>query len=647
MREKMNLLVAINHTYIKQLNILLNSVQISNPEEIFFVYLLHQNLEKAEIEQIKIGLDLQRINLIPIQIEKSEINLFPVVEKRYPVEIYFRIFATKYLPKDIDRVLYLDADTLVINQLNELYYMDFEKNYYVAATHIGKLLHKFHEIRLDIEKDEPYINTGVLLINLEELRKIDMEKQVIEYIKKNKNKLMLPDQDIITAMYGDKIKLMDHLKYNLGDREFNLYNFEHPKEKLDLKWVCKNTVILHYYGRNKPWQNNYVGTLGTFYEKIESQIKKETKVLILSCGTGGGHNTAAKALRQELLSRGVQADFKEYLEIISTKLKDGVNHLYLRSTKKEGKTFKTVYKLGELYERTKIKSPVYLANQLSRNKLYAYIQENQYNLVMTTHLFAAQALTAIKKQHKIKFIAVATDYVSIPFWKETNPNYLMIPHSELKQDFIEKGNKPNKLVSLGIPVRTQFSQEYDQNACRKQLNLKENEKYVLILTGSMGFGKIKEVVKELENKIHSANFIIACGTNVRLKAELEQIVTKRTMILPYQENIDLYMKSSDIILTKPGGLTSTEVATLRKPLIHTMPIPGCETYNADFFSKRKMSIKCETVEDICQSVKNLLEHPSIGQELMENQAKNIDKNATKKIIDFSLETVLKGNLINS
>lgn len=630
----MNILVAINRSYVKQLNILLHSIQISNKEETFHIYILHQELQKNEIEEVKQGLNLQKINIIPIQIEKDEINLFPVIEKRYPVEIYFRIFATKYLPKDIDRVLYLDADTLVINNLEPLYNMDFEGNYYMAATHIGKLLHKFHEIRLDIEKDEPYINTGVLLINLQELRKIEIEKQVIEYVKKNRNKLMLPDQDIITAMFGDKIKLIDHLKYNLGDRELNIYNFEHTKEKIDLKWICKNTVIIHYYGRNKPWQNNYTGILGAFYDKIEKQIRNKNKVLILSCGTGGGHNTAAKAIQQELIEQGITADFREYLDIINTKVKDKVNQLYLRTTRKEGKTFKTVYKLGELYEKTKMKSPVYIINKLSRKKLYSYIRENEYNFVITTHLFAAQALTAIKRHHKLDFVAVATDYVSIPFWKETNPNYLMIPHEELKSNFIEKGMEERKLIPLGIPVRNQFSLEYNEFDCRKQLNLKENEKYILVLTGSMGFGRVIDIVKKLEETIKDANLMVACGTNDKLRAELEQVTNPKTIILPYRENIDLYMKSSDIIVTKPGGLTTTEVATLRKPLIHTMPIPGCETYNANFFSKRNMSIKCDTVEDICINVKSLLDDEKRGKELVQNQNKYIDRNSTKKIVEF-------------
>jgi len=123
------------------------------------------------------------------------------------------------------------------------------------------------------------------------------------------------------------------------------------------------------------------------------------KVLILSCGTGGGHNSAALALQENLRSKDVQADFLEYLSIINPKIKNKVNKLYLNSTKRNGRAFKVVYHLGEIYQKTKIKSPVYLLNKLSKQKLYQYIKENGYDYIVTTHLFAAEALTCIKKEH--------------------------------------------------------------------------------------------------------------------------------------------------------------------------------------------------------------------------------------------------------
>ena len=91
-----------------------------------------------------------------------------------------------------------------------------------------------------------------------------------------------------------------------------------------------------------------------------------------------------------------------------------------------------------MYQKTKLKSPIYTLNKLNGNKLYYYIENNFYDYVVTTHLFAAQALTAIKKEHDIHFIAIATDYVSIPFWEETNPDYFIIPSEKLKADFMKK-----------------------------------------------------------------------------------------------------------------------------------------------------------------------------------------------------------------
>ncbi len=343
----MNILVTINKKYIKQINILLNSIQYSNAKEHFDIYVLHRDLEQSDLKAINTNLNLEQFHIHFIKIAENEINQFPVYEKRYPAEIYFRMFASKYLPQDLERILYLDADTVVINPLKELYETKFDGKYYVAATHVKKALHKLNEIRLNIKEDEPYINTGVLLMNLNDLRTIDIEKEVAEFMENNDKKLLLPDQDIIVSMYGDKIKLVDSLKYNLGERTLNAYNINHPQNSIGLKWICRNTVIIHYFGRNKPWNKQYRGKLDCFYHKIEKMIRKNAKekVLILSCGTGGGHNSAAKAIQENLLDKGIETDFIEYLDIVNQRVRNRVNKLYIHSTKENGKVFKVVYKL--------------------------------------------------------------------------------------------------------------------------------------------------------------------------------------------------------------------------------------------------------------------------------------------------------------
>ncbi len=641
----MNILITVNKKYVKQVNILLNSIQYSNTKENFDIYVLHRDLEKSDWKIIHNNLDLKRFQIHFIHISENEIQQFPVYEKRYPVEIYFRIFASNYLPHDLERILYLDADTIVINPLKELYETDFEGNYYIAATHVKKVLHKLNEIRLNIKEDEPYINTGVLLINLKALRNIHIEKEVKAFIEKNEKKLLLPDQDILVSMFGDKIKLVDSLKYNLGERTLNTYNINHPKNQIGLRWICRNTVIIHYFGRNKPWNKQYIGRLDCFYHKIEKIIRKHAKekVLILSCGTGGGHNSAAKAIQEDLIDKGIETDFIEYLDIVNQRVRNNVNKLYIHSTRENGKVFKVVYKLGEIYQKTNLKSPVYALNFLNKKRLYKYIIDNNYQYIITTHLFAAQSLTAIKKEHPIKFMAVATDYVCIPFWEETNPDYFVIPSEELKEDFENKGIPEKKLLPFGIPTAKTYRQSYDKKEYKKKLKFDVNEKYVLILTGSMGFGNITEMIKKLHEDMKQVNFIVSCGHNEDLFNTLKEEYknTRNIIILPYTDKISHYMKASDIILSKPGGLTTTEIATLRKPFIHTMPIPGCENYNANFFDKRKMAIKCDTIEEVVENTKKLIKDQTIQNQMIENQEKYIKKDTCDKIADIVIREIQK------
>lgn len=366
------------------------------------------------------------------------------------------------------------------------------------------------------------------------------------------------------------------------------------------------------------------------------------KVLVLSCGTGGGHNSAAKAIVSELRNNNVTADFKEYLDIINPKVSNLVNNIYIKSTVGNGRIFKGVYKLGSLYDKTKFISPVYALNSLTKKKLYSYIKENEYDYIVTTHLFAGQALTSIKKEHSdIHFIEVCTDYVYIPFWKETNPDYIVVPHSDLIQNFEEKGVKRDKIIPIGIPVSKEFSENFEKENCYKELGLDKNKKYTLIMTGSMGFGNTTQIVNSLTQMTNNTNIVI-CGSNKKLYEELKENYDENKVIpIGFTDKISKYMRISDVLLSKPGGLTTTEAGTINIPIIHTMPIPGCENYNADFFEKRGMSKKCNTIEEICNETQKLIDNKTLRNEMIENQKKYIDKQTCSKICNLIINECKK------
>ena len=245
------------------------------------------------------------------------------------------------------------------------------------------------------------------------------------------------------------------------------------------------------------------------------------KILLLSCSTGGGHNSCARYIEQELKDNNIECEFKDFYDIVNEKAKNLSEKIYLKSLGNEGKIFKSIYKMGELYSKTGIKSPVYLVNKLHKKKLSNYIKDNNIDLVITTHLFPALTITAINKDKdydNIHFLFVATDYEPCPFMEEAKPDYF-ITNSELIDKFNKKKISTDNLLTTGIPVSTKFIKSAKN--IRKDLNI-NNENVILIMLGSMGFGSIDTVIHELLTE-KNTKVIVVCGTNKELYKRLKEI----------------------------------------------------------------------------------------------------------------------------
>lgn len=268
----MNLLFTLDKNYIDQLRICVRSITRFPSEDGWDIYILIQNRDR-EFDILKEELEKEegaRVHLTDI--DDSVFSSFPETFK-YSKVVYYRIFASLILPESVDRILYLDPDVIVIKPLDELYNMSFDGNYYIACSHTKEILTEINRVRLGVKSYIPYINSGVMMMNLKLLRNVQSKSEVIDYVNKRGHLFILPDQDIISALYGEKIKLIDTLKYNLSDRLINLNNLNPVgNEIIDMEWVLKNAVIIHYYGDNKPWKEKYKGILNVFYNEVADGI---------------------------------------------------------------------------------------------------------------------------------------------------------------------------------------------------------------------------------------------------------------------------------------------------------------------------------------------------------------------------------------
>lgn len=270
-----NILVTLNAGYLKQLSVMLFSLLKTHPEEMFSVYVMHTSLTGAHFSQLN-RICPERLTANSIPIPEGFLTKAPT-STRYPVEMYYRIFAAQLLPQSVDRILYLDPDLVVINRLDTLYNITFEDKLFAAASHVSpkSKLTLVNDLRLSMPQGSSYVNSGVMMMNVTALRKEQSEDEIYDYIEEHKLVLMLPDQDVLNAVYATRILTIDYLRYNLSERCFRFYNlrpenWEHP---LTVDWVRENTSIVHYCGRNKPWKSNYIGLLNCFYLELEQQAK--------------------------------------------------------------------------------------------------------------------------------------------------------------------------------------------------------------------------------------------------------------------------------------------------------------------------------------------------------------------------------------
>lgn len=367
------------------------------------------------------------------------------------------------------------------------------------------------------------------------------------------------------------------------------------------------------------------------------------KGLIFSITAGQGHNQTAKVMSEHFNSLGIECSYMDVFKYINPMISDTVDRIYLMSAKKMPKVYGGIYRMCEKrpYEEIDYTMPRLTTTLLAR-KLLKYIRKEKPDFIICTHVFAALLVSFLNDHIKgdILKIGIVTDFTIHPYWEDTCLDYYVTPSEVLTGQGIKKGIPEEKFLPFGIPIDKKFSSKISREEALKELGLPDFPT-VLVMSGSMGFGKIIEEIESLDELERDFQIVSICGNNARLKKRIDGLKTKKQVYnYGYVNNVDVFMDAADCIITKPGGLTTSEALSKGLPMIMSNPVPGQEDRNVEFLLNAGAAIKVSRTYSIADAVNTMF--GGNRKETMIQAIENLRKpDAAQKLAEFVIEKIGK------
>lgn len=370
------------------------------------------------------------------------------------------------------------------------------------------------------------------------------------------------------------------------------------------------------------------------------------RILIATVTAGAGHVQAAAAL-EEAWRATQPRDLIERLDVLEFTPK-----LY-RKVYVEGYV-KLVEHAPELWAMVfkKTDNPA-LVRKLTRlrramarfvsDKFVKRLQQFKPDVVLCTHYMPLEILgrleTGANAAPRPFTVSVVTDFEAHALWMEPAVNLYCVAAEETKARLVARGAEQDAVAVTGIPIAAKFSTAVDGPAVRRRLGLRDDLPVLLVLSGGFGMGPVAGILGELDKVTASLQTVVVCGRNDALRRELAVQEHKHpTHVLGFASNMHELMAVSDLIVTKPGGLTSSEALAMGRPMFVLNPIPGQEAANSDFLLEHGAAAKANRVEDLPFRLEKLLHSPKLDE--MSQAARKLGKpDAAKAICRKVLERV--------
>jgi len=244
-----------------------------------------------------------------------------------------------------------------------------------------------------------------------------------------------------------------------------------------------------------------------------------------------------------------------------------------------------------------------LVNYINCKRLVEFLLTTKPKTVIVTHFLALEVIANLKRKGVLntRLVAVVTDYKSHTFWISKYVDSYIVASDYTKEDLLGRGVDSGRIKVFGIPCEKKFSEKHDINALKTKMGLDLNKKTIFILSGGFGVGPIANIVLHLDRLEEDFQAIVVCGYNKKLYEKLEKIAASAKHMFKihgFVNNIDEMMAVSDVLVSKPGGISVTEALNASVPMIVMSPIPGQEMRNYRFMEKNGTALKIQKPDQI-------------------------------------------------
>lgn len=333
--------------------------------------------------------------------------------------------------------------------------------------------------------------------------------------------------------------------------------------------------------------------------------------------SNSGHYRASLAIENALktLSPGIITMNINGFAYTNPFLEKLINRTYMSVIKNKPEVWEYLYDNPKVLKSVQgMRNSIHKSNS---KKLKVLIQDEfKPDAVVCTQAFPCGMVADYKKYLglDLPLFGVLTDHAPHSYWIFDNVDYYIVPSEVSKNHFIRNGVNGAKIRVFGIPIDFRFSKNLGREEACKKLGVDSRKRTILIMGGSQGLGPVENMLDSLEAVAYDFQIMAVCGINKRLYRKLAKRAKrykKKMLVFGLTENVEELMEASDIIITKPGGLTTSEALAKNLPMIIIHPIPGQEAKNTDFLLQQGVALRAEDGGDVAV----------LAQELFSNSVK--------------------------